>query len=285
MKHLLNRWLLLFVMLLGLSALACNLPFGGEAEPTARPTTDDDDSDRPTDNDEETAPEETNTDEADNEVVETNEEVAEEAETAVTEDSEVEAIEGEFSEEDGGLFSGLFEESVTVRDTVQLFDTLDSYQMDFSFGTTVDDDTQQMQITILATTNPPASQMTFNFVGFAGPVDLTEIKMTQIAETTYTIVPELGCITTSEGDLIGESFGQTIDANQFLEDIGEAELVGEETINGVETLHYTFDETDIEDDEYQFNWAQGDVYIAKDGDYAVRLRLEGEGIANDLGLA
>ena len=43
MKHVINRWLLLFVLLLGMSALAWNLPFGGEEEPTPPATTDDDD--------------------------------------------------------------------------------------------------------------------------------------------------------------------------------------------------------------------------------------------------
>jgi hypothetical protein len=42
MKTLFNRWLLLFVLLLGLSALACNLPFGGEEEPTPRPSQEED---------------------------------------------------------------------------------------------------------------------------------------------------------------------------------------------------------------------------------------------------
>jgi hypothetical protein len=50
-------------------------------------------------------------------------------------------------------------------------------------------------------------------------------------------------------------------------------------------VHYTFDETVIEDETTQFNWAEGDVYIAKEGNYVVRFRMEGEGTVEDFGVA
>ncbi len=272
MKTLFNRWLLLFVLLLGLSALACNLPFGGEEEPTPRPTQEADDAEE---------------EEAD---VEEDTAVEDEPEVTATEEPAVEATAvpesptAEPAAEEGGLLSDLFPQSLKVSDTVQEFDTLDSYQMEMTISTTVTETTQVIRATILVSTDPPQSQMTFAFEGFADMAGMESMSMTQIEDTSYMNMPEFGCIsmTASEAE---DAFAESLDANEFLEDIGEAELVGEETINGIETLHYTFDETAIQDETTQFNSAQGDVYIAKEGNYVVRFRIEGEGNVSDLGMA
>ena len=272
MKTLFNRWLLLFVLLLGLSALACNLPFGGEEEPTPRPTQEADDAEE---------------EEAD---VEEDTAVEDEPEVTATEEPAVEATAvpesptAEPAAEEGGLLSDLFPQSLKVSDTVQEFDTLDSYQMEMTISTTVTETTQVIRATILVSNDPHQSQMTFAFEGFADMAGMESMSMTQIEDTSYMNMPEFGCIsmTASEAE---DAFAESLDANEFLEDIGEAELVGEETINGIETLHYTFDETAIQDETTQFNSAQGDVYIAKDGNYVVRFRIEGEGNVSDLGMA
>jgi hypothetical protein len=113
---------------------------------------------------------------------------------------------------------------------------------------------------------------------------MDSMSMTQIEGTSYMNVPEFGCISMSATEA-EDAFAESLDANEFLEDIGDAELVGEETINGIETLHYTFDETAIQDETTQFTSAQGDVYIAKEGNYVVRFRIEGEGNIADMGMA
>lgn len=276
MKYLMNRWLLLFVMLLGMSALACNLPFGGEEEPTPRPTQEADDAEEEEDVAEETAVED------EPEVVATEEPAV--VATAVPDEPAAEPATSS-TEGESGLLSNLFPQSVSVRDTVQEFDALESYQMEMSITTRVTETTQIIQATILVSTNPPQSQMTFSFEG-EGVADLAGMEtmsMTQLEGTSYMNVPEFGCITMSAADT-EDSFADSLNANEFLEDVGDAELVGEETINGIETLHYTFDETAIQDETTQFNWAQGDVYIAKEGNYVVRFRIEGEGAVGDLGL-
>ena len=273
MKHFVNRWLLLFVLLLGMSALACNLPFGGEAEPTPRPTRDDNDDDR-TENDAEEEVQEELPEEAPEEVV--NDDVAA---TAVAPPAE----EVETSEADSGLFSDLFAQSVNVRDTVQQFDSLESYQMQLDFSTTVNDATQLVQATILVSVDPPQREMTFSFSGLDeldGMDGMETMSMIQIGETSYVDMAGFGCITTSEGDFANDEFGM-LDANEFLGNVGEASLVGEERINGIETLHYTFNESALGNEMTDFSWAQGDVYIAKEGNFLVRFRLEGEGIVDD----
>ena len=264
MIRLFNRWFLLFALLLGLSALACNLPIGSEPTPTPRPASDDDDDgDRNANNNEETADEDPP--ELDDE------------ETAESNDPE--------PDEDDSLLDGLVQQSLNISESVQSFDTLDSYEMMFEFSTTIDDQTERVEGFILITKEPPASQMNFTLSGLDSAAEISEIAVTQIEGTTYTSVPEFGCLTSNEGDFLGDSFNGIADAGEFLEDVGEAELVGEDIVNGVETLHYTFDETAISNEEIQFNWAQGNVYIAKEGNYVVRFTLEGEGVTNGLGLA
>jgi hypothetical protein len=190
------------------------------------------------------------------------------------------------AEEEGGLLSDLFPQSLKVSDTVQEFDTLDSYQMEMTISTSVTETTQVIRATIIVSTDPPQSQMTFAFEG-AGVEEMAgmdSMSMTQIEGTSYMNVPEFGCISMSATEA-EDAFAESLDANEFLEDIGDAELVGEETINGIETLHYTFDETAIQDETTQFTSAQGDVYIAKEGNYVVRFRIEGEGNIADMGMA
>ncbi|GJM42309.1 MAG: hypothetical protein DHS20C20_25910 [Ardenticatenaceae bacterium] len=276
MKKFGTRWLLVFVLLLGMSVTACGL---FEAEPTPRPTVDDDDDGGNEDND----PEEENEDVED---VDADDEDENEEESTEVEPVEEEPVEEVIDEpEDDGLLGGLFAESVNVSETVQEFDVLDSYQMDMQISTTYSETTETVQATILVSTDPPQSQMTFSFAGFDGGTEMESMTMTQIEGTSYIDVPEFGCITTSEEDSMGESFADSIDANQFLDEVGEAQFVGEETINGVETLHYTFDETTLQDEISDYNWVRGDVYIAQEGNYVVRFYMEGEGALSDIAMA
>lgn len=270
MKYFKNRWLLILITLLVIPALACSLPFGSEEEPT--PTTSAvgaDVGDSSNETQEEPAG------------VNVPEETAED-EVAVEETAE-EPVEEETVEEESALLSTLFPDSLLVRDTVQEFNTLDSYEMEMEISTTVSETTQVIQATIQVSTDPAQSQMTFSFSGFDELAGIGSMSMTQIDGVNYMNMADFGCVTTSEGEFGLEEFG-LLDANEFLEDIGEASLVGEESINGIETVHYTFDESVIEDETTQFDSAQGDVYIAKDGNYVVRFRMEGEGSVEDLGI-
>ncbi|MCB8927161.1 MAG: hypothetical protein H6652_16195 [Ardenticatenaceae bacterium] len=279
MKHVANRWLLLFVLLLGMSAMACSLPFGGEEEPTPRPTRDSDDEDNADSAEdavvEEDAPEAEPTAAVEAESADPVEEVIEEATAVPAAPEETETA------DDGGLFSGLFAQSVNVSETVQELDDLNSYQMQMEISTTYSETTQLIQASIIVSTDPPQSSMTFIFEGLGDMAGMDSMSMTQIEGTSYMEVPGLGCITTTEGDMMGEDFADSMAASQFMEEVGEAELVGEETINGIDTLHYTFDETALQNEMSELNWAQGDVYIAKEGNYVVRFRMEGEGNVSD----
>ena len=289
-----NRWFLILVLLFGITLAACNSAAEPE-EPAPATTDDDDDGDRAeeeaeaVDETEDTSEDEAESAEEVEEPVETEdtEETTDEEsteETAVTEAiADNEAVDNEeSSEEGGGLFSGLFPQSLSVEETVQEFDTLNSYELRMNFSTTIGDVSQLVEAIVVVSNDPPQTQMTFSFSGFDELVGLESMSMTQLDGVSYMDMADLGCVTTSEGEMMDEDFG-VFDANQVLGNVGEAQLIGEETINGIETLHYTFDETTLQDDLSEFEWAEGDVYIAKEGNYVVRFHLEGEGDATALG--
>jgi hypothetical protein len=57
----------------------------------------------------------------------------------------------------------------------------------------------------------------------------------------------------------------------LMEDLENVTLVGEETINGVETLHYTYDETSMEaENMVGIESMVGHIFLAKNGGYLVR---------------
>lgn len=286
MNYSTNRWLLIFLLLLGLILGACNSTAEVEEPTQAAATDDDDDSSR--DGEDEEQEEEAAVEESSASAEEAVEEDSlvedvenETAETDVTEDVQA-TSEEEANEEEGGLFSSLFPESLSVRDTVQEFDSLNSYEMSLNFSTTTGEVTQAVETTILVSNDPPQSQMTMSFTDYDELIGISTMSITQIEDTNYTYMADFGCVTTSEGEMLEEDFG-IFDANEILGDVGEATLVGEETINGIETVHYSFDETTLENDLSQFNWASGDVYVAQEGNYVVRFHLEGEGEATALG--
>lgn len=279
MKLLLNRGLLIFVLFLGLTALACNLPFGGEETPTPRPTRQsaiDENSEVEATPDDLASDEQAEEDSGDSALEQTEEEAAD-LETAVSDD----AAAGDGA---NNLLSGLFQETVSVRDAVQEFDKLESYQMQFDFSTTVNEVSQLVQATLLVSTKPAASQITFSFSGFDGMPETTSMDMTQLDGVSYVNMAELGCVSSTDGDVMDGAFDTALNANEFLDNVGEATLVGEETVNGIEALHYTFDETAVDDETTQMIWAQGNVYIAKQGNFVVRFQLQGEGTVDNLGL-
>ena len=57
---------------------------------------------------------------------------------------------------------------------------------------------------------------------------------------------------------------------------GNAKLVGEEELNGVATRHYTFDESILGLGMGAYERLKGDVWVAVDGDYAVKYLFDAE---------
>ena len=58
-------------------------------------------------------------------------------------------------------------------------------------------------------------------------------------------------------DLLDENpFGDVVNPETFLDEIDRATRIGEETVNGVDVIHYTFDETAMKD-QGDFEEAEG----------------------------
>ena len=74
-----------------------------------------------------------------------------------------------------------------------------------------------------------------------------------------------------------DQFSDIFDSEEMLGEIEGAEFVGEETVNDVEVDHYRFDETNVQDTDSDMREVEGDVYIAQDGNYVVRMVVNGVG--------
>lgn len=130
-------------------------------------------------------------------------------------------------------------------------------------------------------TEPPASRTTISMEGQlieeAGGMD--SLSIAEVGDQVYMVLPGMGCVAGS-GDEMGAStdqFSDIFDTEDLLGEIEGAEFVGEETVNDVDVDHYRFDETQVQDPESNMREVDGDVYIARDGNYVVRMVVNGVG--------
>ncbi len=257
------NWILALIMLLSLPALACGVFGGDEAEPTAVPP-----AAEPAEV-EAAAPEPA----ADPTTEPTAEPVAE---TAVAEPP-VQEPAAEESEAPPVPASALDLASIN-----QL--PFDSYRIEMVLefsgvkadGTEVN---QAMNANFAVVVDPPANSMSMGFSGIEEAMGMDTIEMAQIEDTTYMVLPEMGCITTQGQDILQDNpFADMLAPNEFMSDLEDAKYEGEETINNIRTRHYSFDKFAFGDtgtDEIEE--AEGHIYIAKDGDFLVRMVIDASG--------
>lgn len=253
------HWFVLLVLLLSLPALACGGFGGGDEEATAVP---------------EAAPAETEVEEAAPEAT---------AVPSTAEESDMEtAVEPTVTEE-------MTEEPTPALDSALSLDTIDelpfnSYRITMMLEVTGTDAngeevTQSLNSNFAISNDPQIMNIVMSFSGMDEMVGAESIEMAQVEGTSYMVIPEMGCITTSSSDILEENpFADMMNPGQFLNDVNEPKYEGEETINGIETRHYTFDKfalTDANPDEIKE--ADGHVYIAKDGDFLVRMVVDATG--------
>ncbi|MDT8304866.1 MAG: hypothetical protein RRC07_02925 [Anaerolineae bacterium] len=170
-----------------------------------------------------------------------------------------------------------------LRTAAANLENFDSYRLDMTLAFEGSSEgeaqsgTMHFQSAIVA--EPRASQVIVTFEG-----DISEemegaesITFTEIGDLSYTVFPGFGCITgsTDEGDTAGE-FDNLADTGELFGEIRDADYVGEETIRGVPTFHYRFDESDVEQDS-DMEEMDGHIYIAQDGGYVVRMLVDGRG--------
>jgi hypothetical protein len=273
------RWILILVLVLSLSNLACGL-FGGDDEPVANdsaaPAADAGAADA-TDLEASSETEDSATAEG---LVDTAGEATAVPAPEVADDS---ATDESPDEDSGGVALG---EALAGFDPTTLAGQLelDSYRfaMVMSFAGTDSEGVelvQSVQVDFAVVADPPATQMSISFEGVDETEELGNIGATQIGDTMYMMVPGFGCVsnTAGEDDLFDDSLvGQLFDPSELFYDLEGIKRVGEEVVNGIPTIVYEFDQSILED-ESNLEWAEGRVYIAKDENYLVRLVLDGEG--------
>ena len=160
-----------------------------------------------------------------------------------------------------------------------------SYQFDMEMSLSSDDGTPQSILTnIVYSADPAAMSMTFSGEGIDAYDEMGEVSMIQIGESLYMAAPELGCMAlpASDADLMSNNpMGNIFEASSVNE-LARVTEVGTETVNGVETTHYVFDERSFADGADGMETAVGHIYIATDGDYLVRMVLDGSGDITEL---
>lgn len=161
-------------------------------------------------------------------------------------------------------------------------DELTSYRYDMVMDITAADDTgeevtQSVQMILAVSTDPPATSMSMiaeGQEGLEGMESMGDIEFVQIGDTSYIVMGEMGCMALPADEDTGMSTDELtagFTPEALLEDLENVTLVGEETIDGIETLHYTYDEMSMMEEEMTgIENMEGHIYLAKDGGYLVR---------------
>lgn len=197
-----------------------------------------------------------------------------EAETAVEEPvAEAPAAEPEVMEETEVALADL---------NVSSFDALNSYRYNMTMEITAADETdtevtQSVQMIFSVTTDPPATSMLMKAEGqegLEGMESMGDIEFVQLEDTSYIVMGEMGCMALpadAEGAMDTDELIAGFTPESLMEDLENVKLVGEETINGIDTLHYTYDEKSmVEEAMTGIQSMVGHIYLAKEGGYMVR---------------
>lgn len=267
-------WLTILVLLLGL-LVAC----GGKNEETTANTT----NDTPANTQENTA------------------EAPADAESTTVEEPAAQPAEEPAAEEPAAEEPTAVEEPAAEESTTEEIEALDvasitdesqfnSYSYVFIFSTTATNDAgeesvQSVTADIKFVKEPPTSSFVMNMEGFEEEMgDFGQISVTQIGDTSYTIIPGLGCI--SSPATTDDPFADMSDAfspDTMLEDMDVSQVKRvrpNENINGIEVRHYTFDQDllnmDVEAGQ-EFDYAEGHIYVAEDGGYLVSMVMDVSG--------
>ncbi len=158
-------------------------------------------------------------------------------------------------------------------------DELTSYRYDMVIeivGKMADgtESTQTMLMNLAVSTDPPATSMVMTAEGLADIADTGTMEFTQIGDTSYIVMAEMGCMVLpaeGEGAMSSEELTESFAPESIMENLENVTFVGKEEINGIDVLHYTYDETAMKaEDAVNVESAEGHIYIAEEGGYMVR---------------
>ncbi|MFQ5576486.1 MAG: hypothetical protein ACE5G8_05795 [Anaerolineae bacterium] len=131
------------------------------------------------------------------------------------------------------------------------------------------------------TKEPPALHMTMRVEGDTvaemGGQGLVEVYT--VGDTTYLQNPEDGSWMSFSGGGAEDAFGGGFLSADELVDIPKTarRSLLPQTVNGISTWHYTFDESDIVDETTSLQSASGEMWVAVDGGYPVKFVMEATG--------
>jgi len=167
-------------------------------------------------------------------------------------------------------------EDISLSSVTSGLQSLDSYRGHFemTFESSGDEEEGKwvMQMDIEHVRDPFAQRMTIQ----GGGVELGEgFESVQIGDRQYIVFGEGECISTSASgeDAIDMEMFQLDDAIGGLD--GARRVGSDETVNGILSRHYVFDEKSL--GWGTFSRAEGEVWVAVDGDYVVKYILQAEG--------
>jgi hypothetical protein len=168
------------------------------------------------------------------------------------------------------------EEDISLSSVTSGLQSLDSYrghfEMTFEGSGGEEEGEWVMQMDIEHVRDPFAQRMTIQ----GGEVGLGEgFESVQIGDQQYIVFGEGQCISTSasEEDAIDMEMFQLDDAIGGLDNARR--VLPDEMVNDTLSRHYVFDETSI--GWGTFTSAEGEVWVAVDGEYVVKYTLQAEG--------
>lgn len=167
---------------------------------------------------------------------------------------------------------------------------VDSYRLSLQFESTLTGADGSMtigSIVIEGARDLVNNASTFSAMA-SGTVDFgggQEFAFTQVNETTYFILPNGACIASEGRNPNTDLFAVFLADGGILGNLTGAMLGTPpiENINGVLTNHFEFDETNLDPVDPttpDVTAVNGDIYLAAEGGYVVRLIMEGEGTSN-----
>ncbi len=125
--------------------------------------------------------------------------------------------------------------------------------------------------------NPPAVHMSMVMEDTStGEEDGSmSMEIYMVDGMSYTYMDEMGWMSSSAmgDDAFSQGFFSTDDMIQDLPKSARRSLLPQ-NINGISTWHYTFDENDFEEEGMIIEVASGEMWIARDGDYPVKMIID-----------
>lgn len=162
-------------------------------------------------------------------------------------------------------------------------DNVDAYHMslDFTFEETLDDGSTQSTHVMAdgaQIVDPQATSLTFD-IESEGQPGIEGFTMTQIGDANYFVLPTGECIAGFSG-LEDNPFSQFLSPGEFMGGLAGAKLAERDVeVNGVNTDHYVFSESDLILDAAaeagSLRDVEGHIYVADEG-YVVRLEMTAE---------